>query len=311
MNRRYYYIFLLFSLPFFGRSQDIKVSARLKQDTLKIGEQTTLTLEAQGKPDQKVYFPQIGDTLTSAIEVLETSEIDSVKQTSTHIYRKTITITIFDTGHYSIPPFQFISETQDKIDTLETAPLSLDILTIQVDTTLPVKDIKPIATLPAPPPDYSWMWWLLLLIPIAGIIYYLLKRKKKKIPAPEVKEPPKSAHVKALEALDLLEKEQLWQKDQSKNYHSRLTEIVRTYIEERFDIPALEQTSREILSMMKRSGTIKEEDYEKLDQLLILADMVKFARITPLAKENELSLRNARNFIQNTTRKKQESSEEL
>ncbi|MBL7893041.1 MAG: hypothetical protein JNL63_10450, partial [Bacteroidia bacterium] len=95
--------------------------------------------------------------------------------------------------------------------------------------------------------------------------------------------------------------EKLWQEGKVKQYHSRLTDILRLYIEARFKIPALEQTSDEIMSNF-RSVLIDEESKKKIKQVFLVADLVKFAKEQPLPSENELSLTNAFDFVNGTSR---------
>lgn len=283
-------------------AQKVRVKASLKDDTLKIGQQTILTLTAVNEGKNEVLFPEPGDTLTGNIEVIESFAVDSSIKENMKIYTREISITAFDSGSFIIPPFQFTIKSGGQIDSLFTSPLHIYFTNVAVDTSQAPKDIKNVRIIPEPilPSDYSWLWWLLLLIPFAGLIYYLLKMKK---PAEEPVASPvpvKPPHIKAREELDNLEQEKLWQRDQHKNYHSRLSEIVRTYIEGRFGLPALEQTTNELLPVIKKSPALKQQDFENLAQLLQLADMVKFAKYTPISTENELSMKNARLFVLNT-----------
>ena len=64
---------------------------------------------------------------------------------------------------------------------------------------------------------------------------------------------------------------------------------------------AMELTSDEIFKVMN-SQVIDSISKEKLKQILTLADYVKFAKVTPVDIENELSLQNAFDFINGTKR---------
>jgi hypothetical protein len=87
-------------------------------------------------------------------------------------------------------------------------------------------------------------------------------------------------------------------------YHSRLTDILREYIENRFKIQAMEQTTDEILFGF-RNAAVDEESKHKLKQVLSLADLVKFAKEQPLPNENESSLSNVYDFIHGTKREEE------
>ena len=85
-----------------------------------------------------------------------------------------------------------------------------------------------------------------------------------------------------------------------KSYYTQLTEITRRYIERQYGVPALERTTQEILEAFSRSNTEDPILDEMLQDLLELADLVKFAKEDPLPMENQTNLNNAYLFVQKT-----------
>jgi len=116
-------------------------------------------------------------------------------------------------------------------------------------------------------------------------------------------------HEIALQALEELKNEKLWQKGLIKEYYTRLTDILREYIEVRFNIRAIELTTWEILQSFKNS-TISRNDKEMLSEILELADLVKFAKALPVPSENDKSMTDSVGFVNNTTIKKSTDSVE-
>ena len=112
--------------------------------------------------------------------------------------------------------------------------------------------------------------------------------------------PQEPAHVIALRELDRLREEKLWQRSEFKTYYTRLTEIIRQYIERRYGIPAMEMTSYEILDAWKLEEQPEEDLAAQLNRLLNLADLVKFAKEKPLASDNEENLERAYEFVKRT-----------
>jgi len=110
--------------------------------------------------------------------------------------------------------------------------------------------------------------------------------------------------------LGQLEAEKLWQKGEIKLYHSKLTEIIREYIEYRFHVLALESTTEEILERFKE-GQINDELFDKLRTMLELADLVKFARQRPLPDEHTKSMELAHEFVRATRLKPVENNKEV
>lgn len=303
---------LFSALP--GHGQAPMVSAMIDRDTILIGEQTTIHLRASVADSLYCTMPVAPDTLTMVVEVIGQAEIDPKLDRNGRDYYRQITITAFDTGHHAIPPFEFIVYDSLHRDTLHSQPLSLYVENVVVDTTQAPKDIKPVTIIPAPflSGDYQWMWWLLLLIPIGVLIWYMLHRKKRSGKNPVAPVPEVPADIVALEALEQLEQEKLWQKNHHKAYHSRLTEIIRRYIEARFNIPALEQTSEVVLVMFKHVQTDRDnQTLENLGRMLRLGDAVKFAKYVPLAQENELSMTNARQFVEHTRPRRSHQEKEV
>jgi hypothetical protein len=134
---------------------------------------------------------------------------------------------------------------------------------------------------------------------IAGIWYYLHQRKNKKPFIPKKTRPIIPAHIQALNDLDDLKKKKLWQAGRIKDYYTELTDISRLYIEHRFGINAMEMTSFEIMEVLPEEK-INPEELEKLSQTLSTADMVKFAKASPLPGTNDNCWLYTKEFVEKT-----------
>ncbi|MCB0395141.1 MAG: hypothetical protein KDD36_00720, partial [Flavobacteriales bacterium] len=288
-----------------AQGQDFNAIARIDTSEVVIGDQVWLHIKVKHPVNKTVVWPTVGDTIITGIEVLKDSGIDTAlsRNEKEIIQSRAYLITSFDSGHYMIPPFTFRYHT-DTSSIAQTDALFFDVLTIQVDTTQAIRDIK--APLEKPFSIKEILKELIiggvvLLLLIALVIYYL-KRKKQAPPPVTVSAPPPlpiPPGEKALVALEQLEEEKLWQNDQHKTYHSKLTDIIRIYLEEQFDLHAMEMTSDELLTHM-RSLAIDDQAKQKIRPVFLLADMVKFAKLKPLVSENELSLKQAREFVMST-----------
>jgi len=145
------------------------------------------------------------------------------------------------------------------------------------------------------------IWVILILILIAVFVYYFVYRKKPIADQeePVVQIPP---YDEAIEKLQELDNKLLWQNNQIKKYYSELTEIIRDFIEKELKIPALEITTQELieaLSNLDKSETLQidKETTRKLNSLLSEADLVKFAKSTPLSHEIEDDRKDAENIL--------------
>ena len=105
--------------------------------------------------------------------------------------------------------------------------------------------------------------------------------------------------MRAMKSLDKIKEEKIWQQERYKEFYTQLTDVLRRYINERYGINSLEMTSGEILSII-RIKTEEDSIYENLKQVLIVADLVKFAKYKPFIDENDLSLMNSYFFVNQT-----------
>ncbi|RZK81000.1 MAG: hypothetical protein EOO92_06140 [Pedobacter sp.] len=279
-------------------AQDTKVFARLDKASILLGDQTVLRLSAEIPANGKLTFPQLADTISAKISIVETGKRDTLKNDAGNwTISQAYTITSFDAGVQVIPAFSFTGNGVN----LTTEPLPLQVQEVKVDTTKAIFDIKQPITV-----SYTFMDWLadnylwvllslLLVIVMIGLWFYYKKRKKAAPVATPVI-PAVPDHVVALDQLNNLRERKLWQQDQVKEYHSELADIVREFLEKRYRIRAMEQTSDEILSGLKHME-LTAENRSRLKQILILADLVKFAKQKPLNTDNEQSMDNAIDFV--------------
>jgi hypothetical protein len=291
-------------------AQRVKATASLDSAKILIGDQVKMTLRVDKPAGVKINFPIVSDTIAEKIEVMGHSPIDTLKSGSANIESliQSYTITCFDSGAYYIPNYWVTYESNGLVDSTPTNSLILQVYTLPIDTTKGPTDIK----LPydAPVTLKEVMPYILGVILIGAIVFFVLysiKRKKQNRPLFSVPEKPKEpAHVIALRELDRIKNEKLWQKDKVKQYYSDITETIRTYIENRFDIAAMEQTSDEtIASFRYRRDLINDKNFSILNRMLMLADMVKFAKYNPLPDDNSATLFDAYFFVNDT--KKEEA----
>lgn len=293
------FVALFFAIPVSAQKPVVKVS--IDTTRILIGDQVNILLQLEQNKNDQYQFPLLRDTIVTNVEILSLSQIDTQElDLGRVLLRQRILVTSFDTGFYVIPPFYFPN--LEGFDSLRSKALPLEVLTLEIDTTKGIADIK----LPYDVP-LSFMEILpylivaLLLIGIAIVIWYMIrKRKRKPVEEPVRVKPEEPAHLWALRNLDSLAKEKLWQKGKIKLYHSRLSEILRYYIEFRFDIKAMEQITSEIMSAFKQQSSLSDDQFDNLLQSLEQSDLVKFAKWHPMPDENERSMEIAYEFILKT-----------
>lgn len=285
-------ITILFCMSAIAIAQQSSVILRADTNAIRIGDQFHLFLEATHPKGTTVHFPAVPDTFSN-LEILNRSAIDTLPSPHPEsvLQRQVFLVTSFDSGYHVILPFQFtLGKKGDPVDSIATEPLLISVQSVAIDTNKVIKDIKGQAIVP-----YTWrdfLPWILGAIAVAVIVIllrkYLRKRKKGVVPEkPIIKRP---AHEIALEALNELQAAKLWQAGNHKGYHSTLSDILRTFIENRWQVMAMEMTTDEILN----SALILHLEASQVNQLkniLELSDRVKFAKWIPIAHENEESIR--------------------
>lgn len=285
-------------------AQGVNVKAYLDSTSILIGQALSLHLEAEAQAQDTIIWPAIADTITKNIEILTASKIDTAYDSNDIAIKRMqqhFLITSFDSGYFAIPPFDIMVNGE----LYQTEPLLIQVNNMQVDTSKGIADIKEPIDVP-----FSWKEWLeynwkwlalaaLVILCVIGTIWYLKKRKKE-TPIMVVKpKPTVPPHKTALKKLRELEHKKLWQNGKVKQYHSEISEILREYIEKRYEFNALELTTYEIIQSLSQRNTDKEL-ITQLEQTLFLNDMVKFAKATPIASENENCLQFSIKFIEQT-----------
>ena len=283
----------------------IIVSAAIDSSSIMIGDQTDLHLRAICEPTEQVAFPVYGKELIPGLEIVDRTLRDTVSLKDGRIqYDQYLTLTGFHDSLYYIEPIAFTSGE----DTFWSESLSLNVIQpFEIDTTLAITDIKPIANAPI------WWWgiirWILLALAIIGLFvggyfawkrwgYLLSHNPQSTIHHPQ---PTRPCEEVALEKLDVIKTEKIWQAGETKRYHTLITDTIREYIAGRFNFSSTEKTSDETLRAMKDKLADNKDLYNQLRQMLSLADLVKFAKWQTTPEENERSLADAYTFVHETT----------
>jgi hypothetical protein len=307
-----FFIFLLFFLLFkISIGQKINISAALDSTKIRIGEQVKLDLYVSYSAKQnnlKIQWPNIADTITDKIEVISVSVIDTTSPDKSNPdiiqQHQQITISAYDSGYFAIPGFKFFIN-NDSANAFYSQSLFLEVHTVPTDSSITkTKDIKPPFA-----EAFNWKWYSkyfywgfsLLVIIILIILITIYFTKKNKIVVLKSEKPKIPAHIIALQSLEKIKNEQIWKEEKTKEYYSSISDTIRLYIEERFKVNALESTTAEIMKAF-RSQVVDKESKDKLQQLLMLSDLVKFAKQFPIISEHTFTLQNAFDFVNETKR---------
>jgi len=298
-------IAFLVYIPFFVSAQKTEATASIDSNNVLIGDQVRYTYKFTFPSKAVPSIPVIADTLSKQIEVISRQKMDTLisadKKFTT--LSQTLNIASFDSGTFVIPPMIFSYKMPGDTANYRvgTMPIMLYVNTVAVDTTKDFKDIK----LPLGEP-LTWkeiLPWTLLglgILLIIGIVIYIIRKIRKKEPIINLPKKPKiPPYEKALSELEELRIQKLWQMGKNKEFHSSLTDILRVYIEGQFNVDAMEMITSDVIASLK-SAKVPVEEIKRIEKILTLADMVKFAKFQPLPDEHDNSLKNGILFVENT-----------
>lgn len=301
-------IFLLLSAVL--RSQDVKVTTAFDTTRILIGDQINFTVTVEQPSNMSLKIQGFKDTLIKNIEIIKGPFIDSAKagDGKVKIISKYL-ITSFDSGYYQVNPVYAETATANGLKRFYSDYARLEVTKYRIspaDSTAKIYDI--VGPYKAPVTFDEILPWILLLLIVAAIVWFLVRyfrNRKKDIVEETAVVNPDPAHVIAFRELEKLRAEELWQKGQVKYYYTRLTEILRQYLENRYRVYSLEMTTSETLDELLRTGFKKDELFSLLRDVLTAADLVKFAKYVPGNDEHELNYQNSWKFVDAT--KKEES----
>jgi len=270
---------LLWSLSSGAQTSRIELTTAVDSLSVLIGAQLNYTLQIKADSTDQVLFPE--RTTFLPFEIIEDFPLDTLKAQTHYLYTKKYALIQFDSGRYWMPQQRVIVNGQS----LLSDSIEVEVRDVVVDT-LKQKmfAIKPLIEVER---NYDkWirnlLWTLLILIlGLGGFYTYFVLQKRKR--EREQQLPP---FDQALQDLKSLEARIPSNQEEFKSYYSKLTDIVRRYLEEEAKVDALESTSDELLQkleLLQDAGkiTLKTETLKNLKRVLGTADLVKFARSLP------------------------------
>lgn len=298
-------IIYLISIPYITvRAQNISVKASVDTTDYQVGDFILYTIKVFHPDDINVSAPMVKDSL-KGIELIKSNPVSAEEKEGKIISTYKYILAKYDSGDVHIPPIAVVynQKGSKSSETILSNSVYFTVHTLNVNQQADIKDVKDPIKIPL-----DWkiilLWILIALVIIAAGIYgYLYYKKKKDQRLGIVIEIKREPHEIALESLRLLEEKKLWQQNLVKEYHSEITEIIRQYFNNRFNVSALELTTSELLYELEHVP-----DAEKIlgttTGFLNNADLVKFAKFVPMSIVNEEMMKQAYDIVYSTIVKK-------
>ncbi len=282
-------------LPFIGFGQ---ATLSVDRSEMVIGDQFTAMITANlSNGRELINADEVWPDSLESIEVVSGPEWNRTNPAAAVASWK---VSVFDTGWIRIPSLLLVVKSGDRLDTVYTNDIPLKVHPVLPDS-LGLRDIKGIYREPFNPGYYKkYIPHVLGVLLLLAALWYWNKHRKSAETAVEEAPPPPLPEVWAFEALNQLEQKKLWQDGEVKAHYTELTGILREYLERRYGIHAMEQTSEEIVLQLEKQQ-LERALLQDTEQLLSVADLIKFAKADPGVDIHADTIRRVHVFVEQTT----------
>ncbi|MBN2290435.1 MAG: hypothetical protein JXQ83_13955 [Candidatus Glassbacteria bacterium] len=285
-----------------------QVDAGLDTTSILIGEPLWLTLTVSAGPGETVRFPDVAASLDT-FELLSSTAVERLESgDGSTVQRRRFKLTTFETGLQTIPRLQFVAMGSDgSVDTLYTGEIKVQVVSLLADSSQ--TEVRPLkALVPAARLWHRLALWaaaVLLRVVLPLVIAwrrYLARRAARLLEAVRPAVPSRPAHLVALEELDRIKSLGLIEKGEIKLFHELVSAAVRTYLEGRFGVDALEMTTWEVLAALEDKLPAEGRVFGRFRDFLEACDLVKFAKYKPPLVEINSVFNLAYDLVESTRR---------
>ncbi len=281
----------------------VSLKVNLDSTFVLMGKITPLHVELVDNENSNGQLVIPADSMCGKVEILRILNADtSLIGNGRREIHQDIILQSFDSGTYRLNPIRYI----DGADTILSNRPVLKVIPAMVDSMVTIHDYADVADVDRKFVDYlpdfivDYGLWILAAI-IAGVIaYFVISRMlNKKDTEQKPKEKPIPPYEKAIKALNELRADKLCEQGKEREFYTRLTDILRIYLQERFGINAMEMTSTQIRHSIQSNEETRLSK-RNMDAVLEMADFVKFAKMRPLPDDNTRAFSSAIQFVEDT-----------
>lgn len=295
---------MLTAVPYM-HGQNVRIESKLDSATLMMGRVTSLNVTVVKPSAERGRIVIPSDSMTANVEIVGEAAADTTSLgNGIEEIKRRIILQSFDSGVYVLKPILYVSPLGDTIASdrpvLKVIPVNVDSLTTIHDYADAQEGEHRFFDFL---PDFMTTWWFWLIVGVvlaaAGIILYFHYAKKGNITIKLRSKPEEPPYERAVRSLNDLRSQHLCEQGREKEFYTRLTDILRVYLDKRFHINAMEMTSSQILRALESNEATRLPRLH-MSQLLEIADFVKFAAQRPLPDDNVKAFNNAMQFVEDT-----------
>jgi hypothetical protein len=280
--------------------EGVRLVLEVDRQELAIDGRIRVSMQLEVAPGRVAALPDLPDRL-GRFAVAAQSPAESSSEGGALVLRRHYDLEPESVGALTVPPFVIpVRDRQggDDVQEIRTDAVPITVTSVVpdgVDYTEP-KDIAPPMSLP--PPAWPIALWALLAAVAAGVLAAVLWWRGRRRRATALR--PQPAHLLALAELDRLQQAELGDAERFEAFYVRLSAILRRYLDWRFGLRALMQTTEEFVASLTGAERALTPYRGLLGTLLAGFDLVKFARHRPQRSDMEEALRRVREFVERT-----------
>jgi len=280
----------------------LTVHVRADKTKMTIAETFLLEFEAAIEPGFEVQMPKV-DKVLENFGIVDWDNLgNKLDENNNIVSRYRYRLEPFLSGTFPIPAFTFqftdVNNTEEKTYELTTEPIDIEVTSLlgEQRAKLVIADIEDVVGMPKKS-SYWPLWALGIVAIIATVSFWFYLRRKG---ATELVRIFKPAHEIAYDRLRDLVKKDLVKKGKIKEFYEEISNILRHYIEHRFNLRAPERTTEEFLIELATADILGTDDKTDLGEFLKLSDLVKFAKHNPTKEQIQKTFDLVKNFIEKT-----------
>jgi len=276
----------------------VQFETRISTDSVGVGERFRVSIVAEHGAETDVSFPALdaGGVLFGELEVMERSDVQTrAQQAGRRVDSVAYTVTTFALDSVRVPALP-VQVTAGRDTTIQSAPArTVTVVSVVTDDAKGIHGVAPLASFPRP-----WWTWALLALAVAGLLaglLYLWWRRDEDAESAPVRTPPnedQTPYEAATSWIRQLESYDLTDPDAVKPFYVELSNALRVYLARELGVAALERTTREVVETLEHRPDVPSAAASRIQAVLELADLVKFADIRPSSDDHEKAIREAR-----------------
>lgn len=288
-----------FFSPHRAISQEPRIITSVDTTVVTLGDRITFRVDVDHSADAEVAWPDSLDL--SPFQVVGARLAPPRTAGDAARSSMTLTLTVFELGDLELPSFDVeVLGPGGEGTTLSTNPYGIQVVSVGLDEGGDIRNVRGPLSIPLSPLRIFLV--ALVVVLVAAIVVWVSKRMKPgelegsgTMPAEHYRPP----HEVALEQLDRLDSSPMLERGEVKEFHIRVSEIIRTYIEGRFQVPALEMTTFDTVDGMDRAG-VDPNLIDRFREFLDRCDLVKFAKHRPPSEVCQETLALGRELVETT-----------